>query len=565
MGWKGTKKMKTRAETHLWWCLGALLGFTLSSPWLMALPSLAAAAPSPPAHQAASACPPLPPPPGNIVNVSTESELWTAVNTAQAGDTILLTDGTYNLGQNGHYLWLDTPDVTLGSASGNRAAVILDDNYSRTEIVTIAASNVTIADLTLKRAGTHPIHVTTGSGDTLNTLIYNVHLIDPAQQAIKINPNPGGYYPDNGVIACSHLELTDAGRSQVDNDPIPCYTGGVDAHQARGWTIRDNVIEGFWCPAGLSEHGIHLWRGCRDTTVERNVLNNNARGIGFGLVTSGSGRTYPDNPCPGASGYVDDFGGVIRNNFVFANSAALFASDADFDSGIAIWNSCNTRVLHNTVASTQTPAASSIEWRFDNTDVTLLNNLVTYRLWDRGGTSSLAGNLEYQPLSLFADGANGDLHLASTATDAIEQVTAPVDVSDDIDGDSRPIGPGSDIGADEYGLPPPAAVTDLRVTTALTGSGTLTATLNWTAPTDVLTVTLRYSYSPITAANWTGATLLTDALSGSIETYLATVPYGGVPVYFAHKSRNDGGESALSNNAFWPYLDTYLPLILKGK
>ena len=82
------------------------------------------------------------------------------------------------------------------------------------------SAGLTIADLTIQRAGTHPIHVTTGSGDTLNTLIYNVHLIDPAQQAIKINPNPGGYYPDNGVIACSHLELTDAGRPHVDNPTL---------------------------------------------------------------------------------------------------------------------------------------------------------------------------------------------------------------------------------------------------------------------------------------------------------------------------------------------------------
>ena len=255
--------------------------------------------------------------------------------------------------------------------------MILDDNYSRTEIVSIVASNVTIADLTIKRAGTHPIHVTTGSSNTLNTLIYNVHLIDPAQQAIKINPNPGGYYPDNGVIACSHIELTDAGRPHVDNVSTPCYTGGVDAHQARDWTIRDNLIEGFWCNTGLSEHGIHLWRGCRDTLVERNVLNNNAGGIGFGLETDGSGRTYADNPCPGASGYVDDYGGIIRNNFVFANNSSLFASSSGFDTGIALWNSCDGRVLHNTVYTANPDRTfSAVEWRFPNTEADIINNLV---------------------------------------------------------------------------------------------------------------------------------------------------------------------------------------------
>ena len=125
--------------------------------------------------------------------------------------------------------------MTLRSASGNREAVVLDGNYITTEIIQIVASNVTIADLTLREANYHPIHVMTDDGsDTLNTLIYNVHIIDPGQQAIKINPNSGGYYPDNGVIACSYIELTDAGRSQVWNINGSCYTGGVDAHQARG-------------------------------------------------------------------------------------------------------------------------------------------------------------------------------------------------------------------------------------------------------------------------------------------------------------------------------------------
>ena len=75
---------------------------------------------------------------------------------------------------------------------------------------------------------------------------------------------------------------------------------------------------------------------------------------------------------------------------------------------------------------------------------------------------------------------------------------------------------------------------------------------------------MRYSYSPITEGNWPSATLLTNALSGNAESYLATVPFSGGPVYFAHTSQNNGGELALSNNAFWPQLDTYLPLILKG-
>ena len=320
-------------------------------------------------------CAALPPPGGNIVNVSNVNQLVDAVNSATQGTTILVADGTYNL--NGEYLRFDVPDVTLRSASGNREAVVLDGNYATTEIAQIVASHVTIANLTLRKAYNHPIHVmSSDSSDTLNTYIYNVHIIDPGQQAIKINPVPGGHYTDNEIVACSHIELTDAGRSQIRDN---CYTGGVDAHQSRGWDIRDNLIEGFWCAQGLSKHAIHAWTGSRDTLVERNMLINNARGVGFGLVTSGTGRIYSDNACPSASGYIDHYGGVVRNNFVSANSSALFASGSGFDCGICLWNACNAHVLNNSVYSNQAADSfSSIEWRFPNANPVIADDLVNF-------------------------------------------------------------------------------------------------------------------------------------------------------------------------------------------
>jgi len=398
----------------------------------------------------AEGCPPLPPPTGSTVSVTTVTELQQAVNAASPGDTILVADGTYEL--NGVYLLIDQPGVTLRSANGNRAAVVLDGNYATTEIVQVVASDVTIADLTLREAYDHPIHVmSTAFTNTMNTLIYNVHVVDPGQQAIKINPYAGQnalYFPDAGTIACSRIELTDAGRPHIRGN---CYTGGIDAHQARDWVIRDNLIEGFWCDLGLSEHGIHLWRSCRGTVVERNELRNNGRGIGFGMATSGSGvRTYEDDPCPGAGGgYVDHYGGTIRNNMLFANRTELFASQYGFDCGVCLWNACGAEVLHNTVASTQAPF-SSMEWRFEHTDITLVNNLVTHNMRERSGTALQAGNLDAQPLSLFVDGNGGDLHLAPSADFAIDQGVAAALVSDDFDGDARPQGGGWDVGADEW-------------------------------------------------------------------------------------------------------------------
>ena len=86
---------------------------------------------------------------------------------------------------------------------------------------------------------------------------------------------------------------------------------------------------------GLSEHGIHFWQCCRDTLVEENVIVDCARGIGFGLSQTGSCRTYPDDPYPTA-GFKDHIDGIIRNNFVAAADADIFASPDGFDTGIAV-------------------------------------------------------------------------------------------------------------------------------------------------------------------------------------------------------------------------------------
>ncbi|HUT77873.1 MAG TPA: hypothetical protein VM285_09320, partial [Polyangia bacterium] len=352
----------------------------------------------------------------------------------------------------GAYIWIDTPGVTLRSASGDREAVILDGEYETTEIVTVAASDVTIADLTIRRAYTHPIHVvTTAAGDTTGTLIHNVHISDPREQAIKINPGADGCYPDFGEIACSRIELTDEGRPHVNPTSGGCYTGGVDAHQAQGWVIRDNEIEGFWCEQGLSEHAIHLWRGCRDTLVARNRLRDNARGVGFGLATEGETREYDDNPCPEAGGaYVDHFGGVIRNNAIFASRAELFASAGGFDCGICLWSACGARAVHNSIVSTG-DNFSSIEWRFAGAVVIeITNNAATHPLRERDGASAtLAGNLEEAGLDLFEDGTGGDLHLAPGSA-AIDQgvVLEPGLCDDDMDGAPRDDG-APDVGADE--------------------------------------------------------------------------------------------------------------------
>lgn len=382
-------------------------------------------------------CDPLPPPVGPtiIAGPADAATLRDTVAGAASGTTILLSDGTYDMsgGDATHRLVFSTPGVTLRSLSGDRNAVVLDAGYVTGELISIQASDTTIADLTLKRAYYHPIHASGPGMPITNVRIHNVRILDPGEQAVKVNPVGAGTV-DNGILECSHIELTDAGRPYIRNN---CYTGGLDAHQATGWVVRHNRIVGFWCDDGLSEHGIHLWRQSADSVVENNVVVDCARGIGFGLGS-------------GVDGHV---GGVIRNNFVAAGDADLFASSSGFDSGIVLWGADDAEVYHNTVASTQPPSASSIEWRYIATSVTLINNLVSDRIWDRGGDAVLATNIEYAATGLFVDVAAGDLHLVDGGSAPVDggTVLAAGLADNDIDGQPRDGSP--DIGADEWLTP----------------------------------------------------------------------------------------------------------------
>ena len=406
--------------------------------------------------QGQQTCGALPPPSGPTIQVapSQAGELRGIVFAATAGTTILLENGTYDLsnGDGSSRLSFSTANVTLRSLSGDRDGVILDGAYGTNEIITISASGVTIADLTVMRAYNHPIHIFGLPGNPISDiLLHNLRIVDPREQAIKVNPSGDGYV-DNSTIECCSIELTDAGRTHVNPDLGGCYTGGIDVHQARGWVVRRNRIEGFWCDSGLSEHGIHFWQCCRDTLVEENVIVDCARGIGFGLSQTGSCRTYPDDPYPGV-GFKDHIDGIIRNNFVAASDTDLLTSPDGFDTGIAVTQAYGAKIVHNSVASTS-PPFTSIEWRFPNSVVEIYNNLVTKNLLQRDGASAtLDGNLDYAPLNWFTDITAGDLHLTANAASAVDAGTSlEAGLCDwDIDGRGRDAEP--DVGADEIALP----------------------------------------------------------------------------------------------------------------
>jgi len=360
--------------------------------------------------------------------VSTVAELQSAINNANIGGDpdIRIVDGTYYL--DGVYLQISRNGISVKSESGNRENVVLDGGYVTTEIFQIIASNTTIANLTLQKAQDHPIHIMGGdNSDISGVVISNVHIIDPGQQAIKINPR-NGYFVNNGVIKNCKIELTQSGRTYVWNHNGSCYTGGIDAHAAANWVISDNEITGFWCKDGLSEHGIHFWNNSKNTLVERNHIVDCDRGIGFGLNSS------------------THHGGTIRNNMIYHPRNHGYS-----DVGIGLESADNVKVYNNTIFLNHN-YPNAIEYRFSTTTGGIIkNNLTNKAITSRSGaTSDVSNNITSAIANWFVNTAKGDLHLKSAINGVAESGVDIEGLTDDFDKDLRPIGNNIDIGADEY-------------------------------------------------------------------------------------------------------------------
>ena len=392
-------------------------------------------------------CPALPAPTGTVIQVgpSDVGALAQMVFDAAPGTTFVLADGTYALTAT---LQVRASGVTLRSAADAASAVTLDAGYTVAEAIQVSASDVTIAHLTITRAIDHGIHVSPPAGgpDVTGFVLYGADLVDHGEQFVKVNP-PGtrDAWVDGGRVECSRFELTDAGRPNVERVPGGCYTGGIDAHSAQGWLVRTNRFVDIYCAGeGLAEHAVHFWVGGRDTVVENNLIDDCARGIGFGLGDAGNGfgRMYPDDPYPGA-GYIGHYDGVIRNN-------VIWASLPWFDTGIGLEQARGARVFHNTVVTGggATGFFSAIDYRFPNSIVDVANNLARRLTARDGATATLATNLETTDLALFVDAPGGDFHLAAGAAAAIDQGTAVAGAGVDLDGDPHTSG-APDIGADE--------------------------------------------------------------------------------------------------------------------
>jgi len=268
-----------------------------------------------------------------------------------------------------------------------------------------------------------------------------VRLINAGSQFIKSNPTDpnAGLGVNNGVVEYCWFEYT--GSPPGNHGTGVGYFNGISAHAAQNWIVRGNLFKNLHNPdtaAYLWNPSVLFWNHSANTVTEQNTFINVDRAVAYGL----------DNTKP----FFDHAGGVVRNNFVYLAPGLMSASrKASSDGSLIAWNSPGTQFDHNTVLLNSNEFYA-VEARFaTTTNCTIRNNLADapMHLRDSATATQLSNVVNALP-GWFVNPATGDLHLLATATNAIDKGQTLSTVTNDFDGELRPRGVRSDIGADEF-------------------------------------------------------------------------------------------------------------------
>ena len=382
-------------------------------------------------------------------SVSSVSQLNNAVNNSHPGDEIVVAPGTYYIGAE---LWMDTANITLRGATGNRDDVVFIGGGMNTDagprnIIHVVNDDITIEDLTVSECWWNGIQLH-GENNVDRTVIRNVKTLNIGERHIKGSKGSLSNAMWDVVIEdCLFQQTTPRlprpGHSVDPND----YIGGIDTMVAKNWIIRDNVFDSIQGATGGGRGAIFLWQGVVNPTVERNVIIDCDRGICFGNPYN------PDN-------LHQVTGGIIRNNFVTQGASQAIELDHTADVTVA-----NNTFYSPNASYSRTVQVYDLGGGTTTTGLEVVNNIIRGGIYDSAaGTWSVAslqaaGNIVDNTGSVilpgwFVDALGGDLHLTANALAAIDAGVILAAVPEDIDGDLRGLYP--DMGADE--IPEPAMI-----------------------------------------------------------------------------------------------------------
>ncbi len=367
--------------------------------------------------------PELPVSKGRTVVVRTVSQLQEAVQNLRSHTTVWIMPGHYPLTQTLNIRGGVSHVTLCGKGNDRNSVVITGRGMSNKDfgnvphgIMVSDATDVTIANLSVGKVWFHAVTYQ-GQQGCKRVRLVNARLFDAGEQLLKVNPNSKGGGADDCVVEHCVFEYTDTARHW--------YTQGMSVHGAANWVVRNNLFRNIRGPKKDPAVGgcIDFWNGCRNTTVEGNVMANCRVGIRLGFQNLTQKKGQPDHE-----------GGIVRNNLFWRQPGAVFEPDV----AIHVADSPGTQVLHNTVIMNGTyTAGGAIEYRWAK-GVVVAHNLSDGRVWKReNAQGEEIDNVLVKDLGLFKDAAGGDLHLSESGRAQVRKVRRLENCPLDLDGNKR--------------------------------------------------------------------------------------------------------------------------------
>ena len=386
---------------------------------------------NPPGQKWFPVAPALPKAKKPAILVSDVRELIRAINQAQPGQTILIKDGHYMMPR---YVQISADDVTLRSASGHRERVIIDGNQSsHRELLGVSAcSGVTIADLTIQNIQCNGFKINSET-NVQNLTIRNCIIHNIWQRGIKgvkvPRDNREAIRPKNCRIQYCLFYNDRPKRLSDDSSDIARgnYVAGIDVMFAKNWIISDNVFVGIQGRTYEGRGAVFIWHDSQDCVIERNIIIDCDVGLQLGNPHRPGDIRYHCVRC------------TARNNFITRAPEA----------GIVTVYTKDCKILNNTIHDPKSRLQRLLRTVFTNDGLLIANNLLSGPGIRNESESKITflNNLIKDFTNGFIDPARGNLHLKSTATEAIDNGLALEEVIEDFDRKPREAKP--DIGADE--------------------------------------------------------------------------------------------------------------------
>ncbi|MBA3845533.1 MAG: right-handed parallel beta-helix repeat-containing protein [Planctomycetes bacterium] len=368
------------------------------------------------------------------IEVADAAQLKAAFVDLQAGDTILIADGTYRPDR---VLMLAKDRVTVRGKSGDRDAVVLDgsDQGSGQMMWFTACAQSTLADLTIQNVVTNAVAFKAESGLIDRPTVRNVHFRNIWERALKgTMPPDEASRPRGGLIEGCLFE--DDHPKELPDSFEGDYIAGMDLMGLRQWAIRGNTFRGIRGRNGGGRGAIFIWVDSRDVLIENNLFIGCDRGIALG-------NPHRSEETPDMRHVTS---AVVRNNVVIRGA----------DKAIELAHVTDCTLYNNTVWSAEFDAANVVHVMSGCVDVRFFNNLVRCAGPTFDAEVDAGDNLFAALDDAFVAPGDGDVHLTPAGVaiaqgkgraipeDRIEPAPAAA-----LDVDGRKLGTPVALGADQ--------------------------------------------------------------------------------------------------------------------